>query len=114
MNQVTLVGRLVRKPELRESENKRKVTFITIAINRPFKNINGTYDTDFVDCILWETTAANAVEYCNKGDIISVRGRLQTRFVENEEGDKRYVIEVIGERITFLSSAKKTDNKDAE
>lgn len=107
LNQLILVGRLVKKPELRESENKKKYTFITLAVPRSFKNINGTYDTDFIDCILWDNVAATTVEYCNKGDIIGVRGRVQTRLIEKEE-KKSYVLEVIAEKITFLSN-KKTD-----
>lgn len=109
MNQVTIVGRLVRTPELKESENKRKMTFITVAVNRPFKSISGEYETDYIDCILWENTAASTVQYCLKGDIVSVRGRLQTRIVE-KEGQKRSILEVVGERITFISSS--TNKKD--
>lgn len=114
MNQVSIVGRLVRTPELRETENNKKITYVTIAINRPFKNMNGEYETDFIDCMLWEQVAANTVEYCQKGDIISVRGRLQSRIIE-KDGEKRTVIEVIGERVTFISSAmnnKKASSKE--
>lgn len=110
MNQVTIVGRLVRTPELRESENKRKMTFITVAVNRPFKNISGEYETDYIDCLLWENVASNTVEYCKKGDIVSVRGRLQTRIIE-KDNQKRSVLEVVGERITFISSS---NNKNTE
>lgn len=111
MNQVTIVGRLVRKPELRETDNKKKMTYITLAINRPFKSINGEYETDFIDCTLWENVAANTVEYCSKGDILSVRGRLQSRMIEKDD-TKRYVLEVIGERVTFISN--NSSNKESE
>lgn len=114
MNQVTLVGRLVRKPELKETDSKKKVTYITLAINRPFKNVNGVYDTDFIDCSLWEMVAINTVDYCDKGDVISVRGRLQTRMIEEEDGTKKSILEVIGERITFISNNRKPiDNDEA-
>ena len=105
LNQLILVGRLVKKPELREAENKKKYTFVTLAVPRSFKNVNGEYDTDFIECALWDNVAANAVEYCDKGDILGVRGRIQTRLIE-KDGSKKYLLEVIAEKITFLSSRK--------
>ena len=111
LNQLVLVGRLVRKPELREAENKKKYTFITLAVPRSFKNVNGEYDTDFIDCILWDNVAASTVECCNKGDVVGVRGRIQTRLIEQEE-TKKNQLEVIAEKITFLSSKSKIDEKD--
>ena len=109
LNQLVLVGRLVRKPELRESENKKKYAYVTLAVPRSFKNTNGEYDTDFVDCILWDNVATNTVEYCDKGDIVGVRGRIQSRVTEDEE-DKKTVIDIICEKVTFLSS--KREDKD--
>lgn len=113
MNQVSIVGRLVRTPELRESEKHKKLTFITLAVNRAFKNLNGEYETDFIDCMLWDKVALNTVEYCKKGDIVSVRGRLQSRIIE-KDGERRSVMEVIGERITFISSANRRTEDCAE
>ena len=104
LNQVVLVGRLVRKPELKEAENKSKFTYITLAVPRTFKNINGEYDCDFVDCILWNAAASNTVEYCDKGDIIGIRGRIQTRVEEKAEDEKDKVVEIICERVSFLTS----------
>lgn len=104
LNQVVLVGRLVRKPELKEAENKSKYTYITLAVPRTFKNINGEYDCDFVDCMLWNATATNTVEYCEKGDIVGIRGRIQTRVVEEEKDEKDKVVEIICERVSFLTS----------
>jgi single-strand DNA-binding protein len=106
LNQVTLVGRLVRKPEVIESENKTKRSSITLAVPRNFKNVNGEYETDFIDCILWQNNALNTAEYCDKGDIIGIRGRIQTSVYE-KEGTKIYKKEIIAEKVTFLSSNKK-------
>ena len=106
LNQIVLVGRLVKKPQLKESENKKKYAYVTLAVPRTFKNADGVYDTDFVDCILWDTVATNAVEYCNKGDIVGIRGRIQSRTVEKDKAEKETVIDIICERITFLSSKK--------
>ena len=111
LNQLVLVGRLVRKPELREAENKKKYSFITLAVPRSFKNVNGEYDTDFIDCVLWDNVASNTVEYCNKGDIVGVRGRIQARIVEKDDNVKNSVLEVIAEKITFLSSKEKKETE---
>jgi len=105
LNQLVLVGRIVRQPELREAENSKKYSFITLAVPRSFKNVNGEYDTDFIDCILWDNVAATTVKYCKKGDIVGVKGRIQSRIVEKET-EKKSLIEVIAEKVTFLSSKK--------
>ena len=94
LNQIVLVGRLVKKPELRTSENSKKYTFITLAVPRSFKNINGEYDTDFIDCVLWDNVASSTSEYCGKGDIVGVKGRLQSRLIEKDD-NKNYVLEVV-------------------
>ena len=110
LNQLVLVGRLVKEPELRESENKIKYAYMTLAVPRSFKNSEGQYDTDFIDCILWDTIAINTTEYCKKGDIVGIRGRLQTRIVENKkEKHNEKNLEVICERITFLSGKHKEE-----
>ena len=111
LNQVILVGRLVKTPELFVADSGNKGSFITLAVGRPFKNQNGEYDTDFLDCTLWTTIAENTAEYCKKGDIIGVRGRLQSRIVEKEDGTKIKKMEVIADKITFLSTGK-VDNSE--
>ena len=105
LNQVVLVGRLVRDPELRKTDTNKSVTSITLAIPRSFKNANGEYETDFIDCQLWEQTAKATCEYTNKGDIVGVKGRIQSRVVE-ENSNKKYLTEIIAEKVTFLSSKK--------
>lgn len=93
LNQVIMVGRLTKDPEVKEEK-----AYITLAIPRSFKNFNGEYDTDFISCVLFNDIATNTAEYCKKGDIIGVKGRLQS----NDETDNK--IEVIAEKVTFLSS----------
>lgn len=97
INQVVMVGRLVKDIEIKEIEDGKTITNITLAIPRSYKNTNGEYDTDFVTCKLWNNLAEQTNNYCNKGDIVGVRGRLQT------EDDK---LIVIAEKITFLSTKK--------
>lgn len=108
LNQIVLVGRLVKDPVLKETEQGKKRSFITLAIPRSFKNAEGSYDTDFIDCILWDGIAKNTAEYCKKGDVIGVKGRLQSRNYEMDNTTK-FVIEVIAEKVTFLTSHKEAD-----
>ncbi len=104
LNQIVLVGRVVKKPELYNNDtNNKTLSYLTLAVPRSFKNMNGEYDTDFIECILWDAVAKNTREYCNKGDIVGIRGRLQSRVVE-EDDKKKSVLEVIAEKVTFLSS----------
>lgn len=103
LNQLILVGRLARVPQLKETEHKKKYSRITLAVPRSFKNMDGNYDTDFIDCTLWDHIAKNTVEYCKCGDVIGVRGRLQSNIYE-KEGKKVYTLEVVAEKITFLTS----------
>ena len=111
LNQVVLVGRIVRDPEFVETETNKKMSRITVAIPRSFKNMDGTYDTDFIDCVAFDNIAVNTSDYCNKGDILGVKGRVQSRVVE--EGDtKKTIIEIIAEKVTFLSSKKSDEGTD--
>lgn len=103
LNQIVIVGRLVKNPELKETEKGKKVTNITLAVPRSYKNVNGEYDTDFIDCVLWTGVAENTAEYCKKGDLLCVKGRVQSRTYEKEE-EKRYVTEVVAEKVTFLTN----------
>ena len=105
LNQIVIVGRLVRNPELRETEGGKKVTNITLAVPRSYKNINGEYETDFIECVLWSGIAESTVEYCNKGDLLGVKGRIQTRNIELDDTKKIYT-EVIAEKVTFLSNKR--------
>lgn len=105
LNQLVVIGRLVRDPELRKTENGKNVTNITLAVPRSYKNTNGEYDTDFIDCVLWNTVAESTTEYCKKGDLLGVKGRVQTRVYEKDD-EKKYQTEVVAEKVTFLSSKK--------
>ncbi len=108
LNQVVLVGRLTRDIVVNKSEKGVKVATISLAIPRSFKNSEGLYDTDFVDCVAFDSIASNTSEYCKKGDIVGVKGRVQSRTVENE-GKKENIMDIICEKITFLSSHTKEE-----
>lgn len=105
LNQVVLVGRLVRDVMVNKTEKGKSVSNITLAIPRSFKNYEGIYETDFIDCILWDHVASNTATYCKKGDIVGIKGRVQSRVILNND-DKKYIIEVVAEKVTFLSTKK--------
>lgn len=111
LNQAILVGRLTTNPELKE-EGEKKFATITLAIPRSYKNADGEYETDFITCILWNSIAENTSEYCKKGDIVGVKGRMQSVKVEKENGECEYKVEVIAEKVTFLSSRSKDEEKE--
>ena len=98
LNQVVIVGRLVEKPIVEENENEKKVCNITLAVPRSYKNAEGVYETDFIKCTSWNGIAENTAEYCGKGDLVGVKGRLQC-LSGNE-------LQLIAEKVSFLSSGK--------
>jgi single-strand DNA-binding protein len=104
INQVTLVGRLTKDPELQKTTEGTAVAHVRLAVTRQFRNQNGELDADFVQCTLWRKAAENTVQYCRKGSVVGITGRLQTRHYDNREGKRVYVTEVIAEQIRFLSS----------
>lgn len=111
MNQFFGVGRLVAQPEVKESENGKKYTNFTIAVQRSYKNADGVYETDFLDVVSFGPMAETTAEYCQKGDMVGVKGRVETSSYETEDGEKRKSTQIIADRITFLSSSK---NKETE
>lgn len=103
INQVTLVGRLTKDPELKATTEGTHVTQVTLAVNRSFRNHNGEIDADFIQCTLWRKAAENTAQYCRKGSVVGITGRLQSRHYDNREGKRVYVTEVVAESIRFLS-----------
>ena len=108
LNQIVLVGRLTRNIKINKSENGKKIANISLAIPRSFKNMEGTYDTDFIDCVAFENIAENTASYCSKGEIVGGKGRGQSR-VGEKEGKKGYWMGLVAEKVTFLSSRKKEE-----
>ncbi len=112
LNQVVLVGRLVKTPELRVTGNGKKTATVTLAVPRNFKNVDGEYETDFLDCVLWTNVAESTTEYCQSGDMVGVKGRIQTRVIQNEDGSKKKKTEIVAEKVTFLAqSPNNQENK---
>jgi len=104
-NLVSLIGRLTENPTLKKTDNDNGMLTINLAVQRSFRNEDGLYDTDYIRCVLWNGIAEHTSEYCKKGDLVGVRGRLQTRSYE-EKGETKYITEVIVDKVSFLASRK--------
>ncbi len=105
LNQSIIVGRLTKDPEVITTESGKKMTQVVVAVNRSFKNIDGKYETDFIRCVLWNGVAESTTEYCKKGDLVGIKGRLQSSSYE-VDGNTKYSVDIIAEKVTFLSNKK--------
>ena len=112
-NLVYLIGRLCEDPVTKEYEDGKSMLTINLAVQRSFKNENGIYETDFIRCILWNGIAAQTSEYCKKGDLVGVKGRIQNRSYD-DSGEKKYITEVIVDKVSFLASIKDTVSEETE
>ncbi|RTR32956.1 single-stranded DNA-binding protein [Robertmurraya yapensis] len=106
INQVTLVGRLTKDPELKVTTEGNSVVNVTLAVNRNFKNQKGEIEADFVQLTVWRKNAENLSLYCKKGALIGVTGRIQTRTYDDQDGKRKYVTEVIAESVRFLDTRR--------
>jgi single-strand DNA-binding protein len=109
LNQIILVGRLVEEPKITETESGKTTALITLAVSRGFKNQHGEYETDFINCLLWQGVAESTHMYCTKGSVIGVKGRIASRNLEIGEGKKIKMHDVIAEKVTFISPKKKDE-----
>lgn len=102
LNQSTLIGRLVRDVESRQTQNGVAVGTFTIAVDRPFKNQEGEREADFIDIVTWRKQAENCAQYIGKGSLVAVTGRLQIRSYDDKEGIRRKVAEIVADNVQFL------------
>ena len=110
LNKIFIMGRLTRNPELRRTQNGTAVTSFALAVDRDFKNADGTKDTDFIDVVAWRNTAEFASKYFAKGRMAVVEGRLQMRDWTDKDGNKRRSAEVLADSIYFGDSRKDTQD----
>lgn len=111
INNVTLVGRLTRDPELRYTPQNQAVTIFSLAVNRQFKNVNGDREADFINCVIWRQQAENLANWAKKGALIGITGRIQTRNYENQQGQRVYVTEVVADNFQLLESKAATESR---
>lgn len=115
-NNVTLVGRLTRDPELRYTTKGQPVCRFDIAVNRRYKDNTGNWqdDTSFIPIVVWSESANRCGDRLKKGSPVHVEGRLKSRQWETKEGQKRTTLEIVARRVQFLSFAKKDDASAVE
>lgn len=106
INTVTLIGRLTKDPELRQTQGNTSVLSFTLAVGRNFKNQDGSVDADFINCVIWRKPAEILAQYTRKGSQIAVRGRLQSRSYEDKTGHRVYVTEVVCDDFQLLDSRR--------
>lgn len=104
MNKVILMGRLTKDVEMRQTPNGVSLARFSIAVTRRFKNSNGEYDADFINCIAWRKTGEFIVRYFQKGSMIAIVGSIQTRSWDGNDGKKQYATEVIVDEAYFTRS----------
>jgi len=112
LNRVILIGRLTRQPELRITPGGTSVTTITLAVDRR-PNPSGQKETDFIDVVLFGRLADVTCQYMDKGRLVAVEGRLQSRSWETKDGQKRKSWEVIADSIQFLDGKPKSQDQTA-
>ena len=112
MNKCTLVGRLTKDPEIRYSqgENATATARFSVAVNRRFKNAEGNYDADFINCVAFGKTAEFLEKYFKKGMAIGLTGHIQTGSYTNKDGQKVYTTDVIVEETEFVESKNASVN----
>lgn len=113
INNVTLVGRLTKDPDLRYTSNGTGVATFTLAINRNFTNQAGEREADFVQCVIWRKPAETLANYARKGTLLGVTGRIQTRSYDNQQGQRVYVTEVVAENFQLLESKATSEQRQS-
>ena len=114
MNLITISGNLCKDNELRYTANGKPVLNNTLAVNKKIKKEDGTYDTDFIEVVFWNSTAEYLHKYTKKGDKIAVIGSLNTRNYENGDGVRKYITEVIADNVEILFTRERKNEPFAQ
>ena len=113
LNQICITGRLTKKPELRYTTSNTPTTTVTLACERDYAPEGQKRTTDFIDCVVWNKAAEFVEKYFNKGDMMTVSGRLQIRNWEDREGNKRRTAEIVSEHVYFGSTRSGSGSANA-
>lgn len=103
MNKWCGIGRVTKDLELKKTNNGKSFLNFSLAVNRDFKNKDGEYEADFINCQVWDKQAESMATYVGKGSLIGVEGRIQTRSYDNNDGKRVYVTEIVCDRVEFLN-----------
>lgn len=111
INNVTIVGRLTKDPDLRYTQSGTAVGQFTLAVNRNFTNQQGDREADFINCVIWRKAAESFANYARKGTLIGLTGRIQTRNYDNQQGQRVYVTEIVVENFQLLESKEVNEQR---
>ena len=114
INNVVLIGRLTKNLDLKYTSNGTANASFTLAVNRQFTNQKGEKEADFINCVVWRKTAESFANYTRKGSLVGIEGRIQTRFYDNQQGQRVYVTEVVAEVVSFLDTKNSQKTADTE
>lgn len=103
LNKVILIGRLTAAPEMRYTQTGKPVATFTLAVDRQKRSDNKEKETDFINIVTWQKLAEICAQYLEKGKLVAIEGRLQTRSYTTNEGQKRKVYEVVAQDMRMLS-----------
>jgi len=110
LNVAVLMGRLVADPELRHTQSDIAVTSFTIAIDRSYQKPGADRQADFIDIVVWRSTAEFVCKYFSKGQLVAVQGSIQTRSYQDKEGNKRKAFEIVADEVHFAERKKEQQN----
>lgn len=114
LNKIVIQGRLTKDPELRRTQSGTAVASATVAVDRDFKNQDGSRDTDFIPIVAWKGIGEMMAKYFTKGRMIVVEGRLQLRDWTDNDGNKRRTAEIVANNVYFSDSRKDGESAPAQ
>ena len=114
MNKVELIGRLTHDVEMRQTPNGVSLARFSIAVTRRFKNSNGEYDADFINCVAWRQTGEFIAKQFQKGGMIAVVGSIQSRSWDGNDCKKQYATEVVVDEVYFTGAKKQNNNNQQQ
>lgn len=105
LNRIVLIGRLTKDVDLRFTATGKPTANFTLAVDRPYRNQQGEKEADFIPVVVWNKLAEHCANYIGKGRLVAVDGRLQIRSYDGNDGQRKYITEVVAETVKFLDRA---------
>lgn len=113
VNNVVLVGRLANDPEMKYTQAGMPITTFRLAVDRGRKNEQGESETDFLNIVAFQKTAELVAQYCDKGSLVGIEGRVQSRTWEGQDGKNNYSVEIVANNVRFLESKAEAERRRA-
>lgn len=114
INNVVLVGRLANDPEMKYTASGMPITTFRLAVDRGRKSESGEDQTDWLNIVAFQKTAELVAQYCDKGSLVGIEGRIQSRTWEGQDGKRNYMVEIIANNVRFLESRAEAERRRAQ